>query len=96
MFGLRLIHKRELALYAAEIGDLRKEVERWRALVEHERKRAEGAINALLIHVAKVAITSDNAQPSVEEQEKAIERQLDIFGDGQTMNDAEALEKLQS
>ncbi len=95
MFGIRLTTKRELTLLAATISDLRAEIARLNVQLEHERKRAEGAINALLIKCTKMAITTDH-ESTIEEQEKFKERQLNIFGDDEPVSEAEALEKLQS
>jgi hypothetical protein len=94
MFGLRMITKREIALYVSTIADLREEVQKWQEHYGHERKRAEGAINALLIRSARIAITPDTITD--EDQEKLREKQFDIFGDGQNLNEEETLEKLQS
>ncbi len=93
----RLVSKRELALYAAQIADLRKEVQRLQQAVEHERKRAEGAINLLLIRTVKAAITPDQSNtPTFEQQEELREKMFDIFGDGKDYSEDETLEKLQS
>jgi len=63
--------------------------------VEHERKRAEAAINALLMRTAKLVLTPDSPA-TMEEQEKLKERQMDIFGDGASYDEEQALEELQS
>ena len=94
MFGLRITTKRELALLSGTIMDLRKEVERVREERDHERARAEGAINALMIKCTKMAITPDPL--TLEEQEKLLEKQWNIFADGQAEEDAKKLEELQS
>lgn len=91
----RLISKRELLLYHAQIQDLRKEIQDLRELVKHERARAEGAINALLIRKIGLAVTPD-AGPTIAQQEELREKQFDLFGDGANYTEDEALEKLQS
>jgi hypothetical protein len=81
MFGWKIIHKRELALYAAQIDDSHQEIIALRKLVEHERKRAEGAINLLLMRTQKAAL-SPEPTPMTEEQEEAVKaKMLNIFGD---------------
>lgn len=81
MFGYKLIHKRELSLYAAQIQEFKQEVDRMRLQVEHERKRAEGAINLLLMKTQKAALTPDTPQLTDEQEETIKAKMLNIFGD---------------
>lgn len=95
MFGLRLISKRELALYSAQIQDMKTQIENLTKQIQHERKRAEAAINALLIRTAKIAITPLEGM-SLEKEMEMKEKAYDIFGEGNQESEAEALERLQS
>ena len=81
MFGWKLIHKRELALYAAQIQEFKKDVDRMRLQVEHERKRAEGAINLLLMRTQKAVLTPDPPAMSEDQEEAMKAKMLNIFGD---------------
>jgi len=91
---LRIVSRRELLLYAAQISDFKQEIKRLQGIIEHERRRAEAAINLLLMRTVKAAITP--TEPLTLDQEDAIkERAMDIFGDGKSYNEDEALEKLQ-
>jgi hypothetical protein len=91
MFGLS---KREIRMYENRIMDLEHQVANLQTLVESERKRAEAAINALLIRVAKIAITPNAV--SEKDQEALKEKQFDLFGDGAEYTEEKALEDLQS
>jgi hypothetical protein len=95
MFGLKLITKRELALYVSTISDLRREAENLKKMIEHERMRAEGAINALLIKSVKMAIVPDDQRMTEMDEDKLKERQFDIFGDETGNDDEKRLEELQ-
>ncbi len=98
MFGLRIVHKRELAMQAAMVEDLRTQILDLRKLVEHERARAEAAINLVLMKEAKAVLTPLDPL-TLEQQEKfenAVNKKLDLFGDHQDMTAEEALDKLQS
>jgi hypothetical protein len=95
MLGLKLISKRELALYAAQIQELREQNARLALQIEHERKRAEGAINLLLMRTVKAAITP-NEGITMQQEEELKAKQYDIFGDNNPINEDEALEKIQS
>jgi len=80
MFGFKLVHKRELSLYAATIDDLRKEKEALQLAIERERRRADAAVNALLIKTAKVALTPNI--PVSEDQEEAMRQSMfNLFDD---------------
>lgn len=92
----RIISKRELVLYAAQIQELRNEVATLRAQVEHERKRAEGAINLLLMRTVKAAITPEPTGMSLQDEENMKAKMFDLWGDGQQLTEDQALEKLQS
>ncbi|MDD5037008.1 MAG: hypothetical protein PHE55_19960 [Methylococcaceae bacterium] len=94
MFGLRLTTRRELMLFAAEIEDLRLERERLRGQVDAERKRADAAINALLIRTQKLALTPEAPTLTEEQEEARNTRVLDIFGE--TMQEDEVLERIQN
>jgi hypothetical protein len=77
----KLINKRELSLYAAQIQEFRGEIVRLRESVEHERKRAEGAINLLLMRTQKAVLTPETS-PMTDEQEEAYKaKMLNIFDD---------------
>lgn len=91
---LKLITSRELKLYAAQLEEYRKEIKRLQGEVEHERSRADAAVNAVLMKTAKVAINLDKPL-TFEQQEKIQAKAMDIFGDGEPLTDEEALEKLQ-
>jgi|WetSurSiteA1Bulk_404760.scaffolds.fasta_scaffold28464_2 hypothetical protein len=94
MFGLRLITKRELALLNATIGGMRDEIANLRLLIEHERKRAEAAINLLLMRTQKAVIDVEPTPLTLEQSDKLKEAALDIFGDSYT--EKEILEKIQT
>jgi hypothetical protein len=98
MFNLRIVHKRELALYAAQIEQSRKEIAELKKQVEHERLRAEGAINALLIRTNKIAITPNapSEMMSEEQEEKAKTKMLNIFGDDYEFDEADLTERIQA
>lgn len=90
----KLVSKRELALYVGQIQDLRSEIADLNKKLDHERARAEAAINMLLMRVAKAAITPDE-KVSIDEQDSINQRQLDIWGDGNLMTEEEAIDALQ-
>ena len=93
MFGFRLVHKRELALYAATIDELHREKRDLTAQVEQERRRADAVVNALLIKKEQIAITP--TQPLTEAQEEQMmQKTLNIFGDD-TITEKEFMERLQ-
>jgi hypothetical protein len=92
----KLVSKRELTLYAAQIQELRNEVVQLKTQVDHERRRAEGAINLLLMRTVKAAITPEPTGMSLAEEENMKAKMFDIWGDGQQLSEDEALEKLQS
>ena len=79
----RIVSKRELALYAAQMQDFKTTIAELQSQVKHERLRAEGAINALLIRTQKIALTPETAtNPMTEEQEENYKSKLmNIFGD---------------
>ncbi len=81
MFGLRLVTKREMALLAGTIEDLRKEKQALQELVEHERKRSEGAINLLLIKTQGAALTPSPGPQQEAEEERVKNKMFNIFGD---------------
>jgi len=92
----RITTKRELALLHATIEDQHKEILALRALVDHERKRSEGAINLLLLRTTKAVLTPQVEPPTEEQEEKMKERMLNIFGDEETpTSDEKLLEDLQ-
>lgn len=92
MFGLKIISKGELFMYAQTIEALNDDKERLvnecnsirrecAAAIEKERKRADAAVNALLIKTNRVAITPE---PTDFELDKHLEREakiMDIFGE---------------
>jgi hypothetical protein len=93
MFGLRLITKRELSLLNWQISELREEKKQLYKQVDYERRRAEAAINALLIKTNKIALTPDPLTDLPDEEQEAIQaNMLDIFGDNE---EAEIIERLQ-
>lgn len=94
MFGLKITTRRELMLFAAEIEDLRLERERLRGQVEAERKRADAAINALLIRTQKLALTPEAPALTEDQEEARNTRILDIFGE--TMQEDELIERIQN
>jgi len=95
MFGFKIVHHRELSLYTATILDLRQEKQALLVTVELERRRADAAVNALLIKTNKIALTP-NPIPLSEDQEEAMRQTaLDIFGDSQELKEQETMEKLQ-
>ena len=81
MFGFKLVSKRELSLYAAQIQEFKQEVDRMRLQVEHERKRAEGAINLLLMRTQKAVLTPEPPALTDDEEDKIKAKMLNIFGD---------------
>jgi len=93
MFGFKIIHKRELALYAAQIQDFRNQIKELGLIIEHERKRAEGAINLLLIKTQKAAITPEPNPVTEKEEEEAKAKLLNIFGDNE--EEASLIERIQ-
>lgn len=95
MFGWHLIHNRELSAYALRVSEYRKQIEDLILDVKHERERAERAINALLVKEKKIAINLDDKPMTFKEQDEVKARVLDIFNDGNTMSEEEALEMLQ-
>ncbi len=93
MIGLRITTKRELDLWKATILDLRQECQRMRQERDHERERAEGAINALLARAARVALPMRGGM----DIENQIDRQTDIFNEeNQDREQAKLLEEMQS
>ena len=92
----KIISKRELLLYAAQISDMKAEIARLHTSLDHERKRAESAINALLIRSAKLALTPEPTGLTLDQEESIREKTYNIFGDGQEVSDEEALDKLQN
>lgn len=94
MFGIKLITKRELALINATMTDQRAEIARLREQVNHERLRAEGAINALLIKQERIAITPNDG-PSFQQEEEIKAKEMDIFADGKMFTEEELLKELQ-
>ena len=89
IFNLRLTTKRELLLWQATMESQAKEIERlkmqnaemhlmYRGMVEHEQKRAEGAINLLLAKTTGAVI----AQPvkGIDDMTKLDGLMMDIFG----------------
>lgn len=90
----RLISKRELLLYAAQLSDMKAEITRLQTQVEHERKRAEGAINLLLMRTVKAAITPNEGM-TIAQEEEMKDKMYDIFGDGAELNETQILDKLQ-
>jgi hypothetical protein len=92
MFGLRIVSKGELIMYAHEMKTLSEEkkllTEELRlvrkecnAEIDKERRRADAAINTLLIKTNQVAITP---APTEFELDKQLEREaqmMDIFGE---------------
>lgn len=100
MLGLAIITKRELAVYTGTIADLRKEIERLTKQIEHERLRAEGAINLLLARTQKAVLTPELPQ-QVAQEEVIKKAMLNIFGDEEEgeekqSNEEKLLEQLQS
>ncbi|HCV42881.1 MAG TPA: hypothetical protein DGH68_05320 [Bacteroidetes bacterium] len=93
MFNLRLTTKRELALLNATIGGMRDEISNLRVLVEHERKRAEAAINLLLMRTQKAVIDVEPSPLTLEQENNVKEAALNIFGDD--YSEQELMEKLQ-
>jgi hypothetical protein len=94
VFGLKVISKRELSLYAAQIAEMKEQNDKLSQQVQHERKRAEAAINALLIRTARLAITPMEGMSLAKEMEMK-ESAYDIFGDGNHLDEEKALEELQ-
>lgn len=102
MFGLKIVTKNELLLWQHQVETLQDEVKRLHLEVERERKRAEAAINALLVKSAKVALTPE---PTGQDRDKELgdwERYLDetfnIFAEDPTQAEIEKelLERIQS
>lgn len=102
MFGLKVVTKNELLLWQHQVETLQDEVKRLHQEVERERKRAEAAINALLVRSAKVALAPE---PTPAERDRELgdwERNLDsmfnIFAEDPTKEEMEKelLERIQS
>ena len=96
MFGLRLTTKRELSLFNAVIQDQKARILALERAVQSEKKRAEAAINALLIKRTGLALTPDI--PINEDQEEQLKVDaLDIFRDLEEEKTAEEtlMERLQ-
>lgn len=92
MFGLRFTTKRELALFAATIDDLRRQISKLEdqkekavvkaeASADYERRRAEAAINALLAKSAKIVITPESKPISEDDMEAIKKGVYQIFGE---------------
>ena len=91
MLGLRFTTRRELLLWQATIADLKQDVLRMRSERDHERERAEGAINALLARSAGVAVL-----PREKDIEDHIDRTMDIFNEAdQDKEQAKLMEEMQ-
>jgi hypothetical protein len=91
----RLISKRELMLYAAQISDMKAEIVRLHAELDRERKRADAAVNALLIKTNKIAITPQEGI-TLQQEDDLKDKMFSIFGDDQApLTEEEALEELQ-
>lgn len=97
MFGLRLTTKRELALQAATMLDMRREIARLNERIDHEQKRAEAAINLLLLKTQRAVLTPDQGMTMVEE-ETMRQNMMDVFNDADepVKQEAKKLEELQS
>jgi hypothetical protein len=95
MLGWKLIHKRELLLYVGQINDLRQQIAKLERVVDHERKRAEAAINGLLMKKQNIAINPD--EMTLEQENRIKEQVYDIFSDTMTREQEKKLmEKIQS
>jgi hypothetical protein len=95
MFGFTIASKREMAFFAAQIKELRDEKRLLMQTIEVERRRADAAVNALLVKTNSVAINPVKA-PITEDQEEAMRQtSLDIFNDAEGLSDAEILERVQ-
>lgn len=90
---LRLVSKREMLLWAGTVQDLRNQIKALEEQVKHERARAEGAINALLIKTNRIAITPQENM-TIKQEEDFKDKQYNIFGEGEIAED-KALEELQ-
>jgi len=97
MFGLTITTKREMALFAGTIGDLRAEKAALQDLVDHERARAEAMLNLLLIKTQQAAITPGDklSLKQQEDLEEKMESKMDIFGDGKIQTEEEFLREAQ-
>ena len=96
MFGFMIVTKREILLYREAIDSLKAEVESLKKQISHERDRAEGAINLVLVKTTGMGISP--SRPTDQEIDKIMEDTMDIFGDRpiSTEEEKKIMEKLQS
>ncbi len=78
MLGWKLVPKRELLLWTAQIQDLKNDIKRLREERDRERQRAEAAINMVLMKTQQVAITPETKPP---DQAEISRLAFDIFND---------------
>ena len=97
MFGFTFASKREMAFFAAQLDELRKEKKVLIETIEVERRRADAAVNALLMKTQNLIINPVKPQVAVtDEQEEAMKQTaLDIFNDAEGLNEQETVERLQ-
>lgn len=93
MFGLKLVTQREILLWQATTLDYKAECERLRLEIDRERRRADGAINALLTRRAGVALVPQNTKP--EDPEEIERRMNDLFGDATEDDGASVIAQVQ-
>lgn len=96
MFGITIASKREMAFFAAQIKDFKEREKELMAIIEVERRRADAAINALLLKTNQIAINPVVRTPLNEDQEEAMRQAaVDIFNDSAELNENEILERVQ-
>lgn len=99
MFGWTLASKREISFFAAQIEELRKEKRELLALVEVERRRADAAVNALMLKTNNIAINAVKSPvaPVINEdtEEQFKQAALDIFNDSESLTEQEVIERIQ-
>ena len=93
MFGLKITTQRELLLFRATIDDLRAEREKLREQIVHEQKRAEGAINMLLIKTQKMALTPEPPALTEDQEDAMKARMINIFGNDE--DETDVIERVQ-
>ncbi len=97
MFGFKIVTKREIALWISQIEDYKNRLLAMQKERDHERLRAEGAVNALLAKTQGLVLTPDD-KSHTDDVEEARNMMFTIFGEDEeeASRQKDILEKLQS
>lgn len=95
IFGLRLVTKREIALWMALAEEQKQAIAKLEKAVEKERARADAAINLLLARTQGAVIRPEPTEMDIERMESHT---YDLFDDSvsaQVKKEAKLLEEIQ-